>query len=388
MRMRKICVVTSSRADYGLMSWLIRAIAAEPAMTLQIIATGAHLLPEYGMTIEEITQDGFVVDECVDIVSGVDSTLGAARSAGLCVNGVAEALSRLKPDIVVVYGDRYEMLAATYSAVLMGCPVAHVGGGECSAGAFDELFRHAITKLAHFHFVGSDEFRNRVIQMGEPPSRVWNVGDLCVDAIQGALFYTRKELSQCFEIPEGVPLFLMTYHPVTMFPEETMIGLHGILGALEAFFGFHVVITHPNADPGRDQLLQVLSMFQASHSSRVSIVPSLGQKGYLSVARESALVLGNSSSGLIEIPVLRIPSVNIGSRQQGRMMPKSVVDCPSVQVEKIAEAIRSALSEEHRRRVMELQLPYGSGGTGSRIKDILLSISLESSLQKVFCNFS
>ena len=363
---RKVCVVTGSRAEYGLLHWPMKAIAADPALSLQVIATGMHLSPEFGLTYRQIEADGFTIDAKVEMLLSADTPVAITKSVGLGVIGFADALARLAPDIVVLLGDRFEILAAAQAALLAGIPIAHLHGGERSEDAFDESVRHAITKMAHWHFVAAEPYRKRVVQMGEPPASVFNVGAPGLDHLARMHWLGRAELESALGMRLGKPLFLVTYHPATAAGAPVGEGMRALLAALGEFPDASVVFTYPNADTGGRELIAAIDSFVAAHAARAKAFVSLGQQRYLSVMRECDVVLGNSSSGLTEAPALRKASVNVGGRQKGRLKAASVIDCAD-DAAAIAGAIRRALSEPFRATLPATESLYGSGGASAAI---------------------
>ncbi|OCZ92310.1 UDP-N-acetyl-D-glucosamine 2-epimerase, UDP-hydrolysing [Achromobacter xylosoxidans] len=378
---RKICVVTGSRAEYGLMRSLLGAIAADPALTLQIVATGMHLSPEFGMTYRSIEEDGFRIDAKVEMLLSADSAVAVTKSLGLGVIGFADAFDRLAPDIVVVLGDRFEILAAAQAAMLACIPIAHIHGGETSEGAFDEGIRHAITKMAQWHFTAAEPYRRRVVQLGEAPDRVFNVGAPGLDILATAKWMGRDELATSLDMELGKPLFVVTYHPVTLESRSPRDAMMQLLGALEAFPQATIVFTYPNADTGGRVLIDCIDQFVARNRSRAKAFVSLGQLRYLSLMREANVVIGNSSSGLTEAPAMKRATVNIGNRQNGRLKASSVIDATDDQAS-IIDAIEQALSAEFVSRLPATHSLYGQGDAAAAIVSILRSATL--SVQKAF----
>lgn len=378
---RKICVVTGSRAEYGLMRSLLGAIAADPALTLQIVATGMHLSPEFGMTYRSIEEDGFRIDAKVEMLLSADSAVAVTKSLGLGVIGFADAFDRLAPDIVVVLGDRFEILAAAQAAMLACIPIAHIHGGETSEGAFDEGIRHAITKMAQWHFTAAEPYRRRVVQLGEAPDRVFNVGAPGLDMLATAKWMGWDELATSLDMELGKPLFVVTYHPVTLESRSPRDAMMQLLGALEAFPQATIVFTYPNADTGGRVLIDCIDQFVARNRSRAKAFVSLGQLRYLSLMREANVVIGNSSSGLTEAPAMKRATVNIGNRQNGRLKASSVIDATDDQASIIA-AIEQALSAEFVSRLPATHSLYGQGDAAAAIVSILRSATL--SVQKAF----
>lgn len=367
---RKVCVVTGSRADYGLLYWLMKEISGDRELQLQLIATGMHLSPEFGLTVRKIEEDGFAVDEKVEMLLSSDTPVGIAKSMGVGLIGFADALDRLRPEMVVVLGDRFEILAAVQAALVARLPIAHLHGGEVSEGAFDEGIRHAISKMAHLHFVAAEPYRKRLVQMGERPDRVFNVGAPGLDHLAGLNWMSRAELEAELGVPLGKPLFLITYHPATLDVANATVAMEELLAALEEFPTATLIFTYPNADTGGRNLIASIDDFVAKHEHRAKAFASLGQRYYLSLMGEADAVIGNSSSGLIEAPALKKPTVNIGDRQQGRLKASSVIDVAGSR-EDIVRGIRGALSEEFRRALPGTVSLYGAGNASEKIRQIL-----------------
>ena len=383
MSNRKICVVTGTRAEYGLLFWLLKEIEADADLDLQLAVTGTHLSEKFGETVSVIEDDGFRVDARIDLDLGDDTPVGVARSLGLGVIGFGEAFDALKPDIIVVLGDRYEILAAAQAAMLARIPIAHIHGGEITEGALDDGMRHAISKMAHLHFVASDPYRARVIQMGEAPERVFTVGAPGLDNIDKLDLPDRAELERDITLPADSDYFLVTYHPATLSEENTGGEAKEMLAAFDRFPGHRVVLTGVNADLGHDRIAALLSDYAAKNKDRVSLHASLGQRRYLCAMKHAAAVVGNSSSGIIEAPAMQTPTVNIGDRQKGRLRATSVIDCAG-RANDIAAAITKALDAGFRSGLDAMTPPYGAGGASAAIKDRLKNTDLTGILRKSF----
>ncbi len=379
---KKICVVTGSRAEYGLLFWLMKEIAADDDLQLQIIATGMHLSPEFGLTYRSIETDGFAIDAKVEMLLSADTPVAVTKSMGLGVIGFADALNRLAPDILVVLGDRFEILAAAQAAMICRIPIAHLHGGETSEGAFDEGIRHAITKMAHLHFVAAEPYRRRVIQMGENPSRVFNVGAPGLDHLSRTPWMTREELEASLGMQLCLPVFLVTYHPATLGNEKPELVMDELLTALGDFPEASIVFSYPNADTGGRALIEQIDRFVAASCSRAKAFPSLGQRRYLSLMRLADVVIGNSSSALIEAPALKKAGVNIGDRQKGRLKATSVINVTGNRID-IAEAIRRGLSQQFRTALKDTKSLYGCGDASRQIVKHLKE-EMGTSLQKPF----
>ncbi|MDF2559715.1 MAG: hypothetical protein K0R99_1161 [Microbacterium sp.] len=365
--MRRIAVLTGTRADYGLLRGLLRAIDADPDLELQIIATGTHLLDAFGRTETEIVADGFRVAASVPIWSATDSALGVAADVGAALPIFAEALATLDPDVLVVLGDRLEAFAATTAATILSVPVAHIHGGELTEGAMDDALRHSITKMAYLHFTSTEDHRRRVIQLGEDPDRVSFHGAPIVDALNAIELLPRADVESRFGIRLPEPTALVTFHPAVMDVAAPEALLDELLAGLLAVDGLHVVITGSNSDIGTADVRRRIEEFVASHPDRVDFVESFGQVGYLSTMSASALVVGNSSSTVLEAPVLGVPSVLIGDRQKGRPLARSVV-IPHPERGAIADAVREAL---HAPAPNDRVAIFGTPGFASRTAQYL-----------------
>lgn len=372
---RRICVVTGSRAEYGLLFWVMKTVAEHPALALQIVATGMHLSPEFGLTYQQIEADGFQIDAKVEMLLSADTPTAVAKSVGLGMIGFADAYARLAPDVVVVLGDRFEILAATQSATLARIPIAHIHGGETSEGAVDEGIRHAVTKFSSWHFVAAEAYRKRVVQMGEHPDKVFNVGAPGLDNLAKLPLLTREELETDLGISLGSPLLLVTYHPATLGDIRPVEAVDRLLAALERFPQATVVFTYPNADAGGREIVARLRDFEGRHPGKAKGFTSLGQLRYLSLLVQADVVVGNSSSALIEAPAARTASVDIGPRQRGRLKAASVLEAPE-EAEGIAEKIAQALSPEFQASLDRVESLYGHVGASQRIVDKLACLAV------------
>jgi len=371
---RKICVVTGTRAEYGLLYWIIKGIHDDPELELQLIVTGMHLSPEFGLTVREIEKDGFPVTERVDMLLSSDTESAIATSMGLGMIGFAKAYERLTPDILVVLGDRFEILTAVAAAVPFRIPVAHIHGGESTEGAMDELFRHAITKMSHIHFPATKEYAKRIIQMGENPDNVFCFGSPCLDNIYKLNLMGKRELCSVLNIPEDKNLGIVTYHPVTLQKNRADIEISELLEALKDFQDIFWIITLPNADTGGRVIIEMIENFVRKNSEKVKSFASLGQSRYLSLLKHSVVMAGNSSSGLIEAPSFGLPVVNIGDRQHGRIRAENVIDVPECIKKPIGDAIKKAVSKEFRGILKGMRNPYGDGPVSEQILDKLKTL--------------
>ena len=380
---RRVCVITGTRAEYGLLYWLMKEIEATDSLELQIIVTGMHLSPEFGLTYQQIEQDGFTISEKVEMLLSSDTSIGIAKSMGLGVIGFADSFASLKPDLIVVLGDRFEMFSAVSAATLTRIPVAHIHGGERTEGSFDEALRHSITKMSHLHFTATDEYRSRVIQMGEHPDRVFNYGALGVDNIFRTSLLSREKFEEAIDFKLGKCNLLVTFHPVTLEKSTSATQFNNLLKVLEEKKNYHVIFTKANADPEGRMINKMIDDFTSLHSGRMISHTSLGQLKYLSAMRHVDAVVGNSSSGIIEAPSFNIGTINIGDRQKGRIQAKSVIDCaPTLQG--IRHALSKLDSEKFQKNLKETINPYGSGNCATKIMKQLCKVNLDKLLRKEF----
>ena len=380
---RKICVFTGTRAEYGLLYWLLKEMQADSRIDLKVLVSGSHLEPEFGETWREITADGFAIDAKVDMHLDSDAPVAVAKSMALGLAGCADALDQLKPDLLVVLGDRYEALAVAEAALLLRIPIAHIHGGEATEGAIDEQIRHAITKMAHLHFAAAEPYRERILQMGEAPERVFTAGAPGLDHIGNIKLLGRSDLERKLGFRFGERNLLVTYHPATLDRASPVISFRRLLDALDHLPEVNVVITKSNADVGGRAINAAIDTYAGERRERVLAVSSLGQQRYLSVIAQVDAVVGNSSSGIIEAPAMGKPTVNIGPRQQGRVRAPSVIDCAD-STDAILAAIGCALSPSAQEIAARRESPYGRGGASKRIKDVLATVELDFLLAKRF----
>ncbi|MBC3932348.1 UDP-N-acetylglucosamine 2-epimerase [Undibacterium curvum] len=379
---RKICVITGTRAEFGLLRWLMQEVQNDPVLELQVIATGMHLSPEFGLTYREVEQAGFSIDAKVEMLLSADTATAVTKSMGLGLIGFADAYARLAPDLIVVLGDRFEILAAASAALIAGIPVAHLHGGETTEGAFDEAIRHSITKMSHLHFVAADEYRRRVIQLGEQPERVFLVGGLGIDAIKRTTLLEREALEASLDFKLGSKNLLITFHPVTLEGASSQQQMAELLTALGNLTETNLIFTMPNADTGGRELAAMVDAFVASHSN-ARVYASLGQLRYLSCMQYVDGVVGNSSSGLAEAPSMGVGTINIGDRQKGRLAASSVIDCaPSA--DSISEALAKLYDPEFRSMLGQTVNPYGNGGASKKIVKVLSTCPIDNLLKKSF----
>ena len=379
---RKICVITGSRAEYGLLYWLLKEIESDPELQLQLVVTGMHLSTEFDLTYREVSRD-FEIDKKVEMMLSSDSGVGVAKSIGVGIMGLADALVDLDPDIIVVLGDRFETFAAATSAMCLNIPIAHIHGGELTEGAIDEAIRHSITKMSHLHFTSTESYRRRVIQLGEEPSRVFNVGALGLDSIRGLKLLSRQEVEDKIGFSLKRQNLLITFHPVTLEHDSSLKYVEELLGALDEFDNTGLIFTGSNADPKGRAVNQMIQAYCNKNSKKAVFFISLGQLLYLSLLRHVDAVVGNSSSGIIEAPSFKIATINIGERQKGRIKPESVIDCRPFKKE-IKMAIQKGLSEGFKKKIQYLKNPYGDGKASIKIKQVLKRIELNGLLNKKF----
>ncbi len=378
--MRTIAVLTGTRADYGLLRGLLRAVDDEPELTLRLIATGTHLVDEFGRTSSEIKADGFAVAAAVPIWTGGDDRFTAAADTGAAIPRYARALAEIDPDVLVVLGDRLEAFAAATAATILSIPIAHIHGGEVTEGAMDDALRHSLTKMSYLHFASTEDHRRRVIQLGEVPDRVFSHGAPIVDALDALELLSKGEVERRFGIRLPEPTALVTFHPAVMDAAEPEVLLDELLHGLLAVDGLHIVITGSNSDIGTADVRARISAFVADHPERVDFVESFGQLGYLSAMSSAAVVAGNSSSTVLEAPVLGIPSVLIGDRQKGRPLADSVV-VPPPDRRAIADTVRAAIQRTSTTAVTSI---FGHPGFAERTAATLRDAAIPRPPRKSF----
>ncbi len=381
--MRNICVITGTRAEYGLLSGLMRAISKEPDLHLQVIATNMHLSPEYGLTYQEIEADGFHIDKKVECLLSSDTSNGTAKTVGLATIGFADAYEDLKPNLIVVLGDRYEILAAVQTALFFRIPIAHLHGGEITEGAYDDCIRHSITKMSHLHFTSTEDYRRRVIQLGEQPDRVFNVGAIGIENIKTLPLLSREELEESLGFEIGNRCILVTYHPVTLEDSTAEEQSKNLLDAIDNIENCRVIFTMPNSDTNGRIIKQAIERYVSSHSHRCVAFKSLGLRRYLSALQFVKAVVGNSSSGIIEVPSFHIPTLNIGDRQKGRIMSESVVNCGTTTNE-IEKGIKLVLNDDFQIAAKRCSNPYEGENTTAKILEVIKNYPLEGIIQKHF----
>ena len=382
--MRKICVVTGTRAEYGLLSRLMRLIKESDQTELQIIATNMHLSPKYGNTYQEIEKDGFVIDEKIPILNEEkDDANATIKSMAKALSGFADAYDELKPDLVVVLGDRYEILAAATAALIECIPIAHIHGGEITEGAYDDAIRHSITKMSHLHFTSTEEYRRRVIQLGEQPERVFYVGALGVENITSIPLMAKEEVEESIGFMIDRNTILVTYHPVTLSRVDVKTLIKDFLSALQERTNLRIVFTMPNSDNGGSIISKEIEQFVARNNDRAICFKSLGIKRYLSLMKQVSAVVGNSSSGILEAPSFRIPTLNIGDRQTGRVAAESVYNCAPDKVS-ILTGLDFIFSDAFKEKAAQAVNPYDKSGTAEAIFNVIKSYPLNQLEHKHF----
>lgn len=383
MKKRRVCIITGTRAEFGLMQWLAHEINEDKDLELQIIATGMHLSPEFGLTYTAIEERGFHISKKVEVLLSSDTSIGISKSMGLGMISFSEAYEELNPDIIIVLGDRFEIFAAVSAAMIARIPVGHIHGGEATEGLIDEPIRHSITKMSHLHFTATDHYAKRVIQLGEQPERVFNTGTPGLDNIDRLKLMDREEFEKSIDFKFGKNNILVTFHPVTLENKTADKQFGELLKALDEYPETKIIFTMPNADTDGRIIVQMINKYVEQNRERTIAFSSLGQLRYLSALKHVDIVLGNSSSGLIEAPSFKIPTINIGERQKGRIKAPSVLDCEP-EFSSIKEAISKASNETFRKSIKNMVNPYGRGGASVKIKEVLKTISLDSIIKKEF----
>ncbi len=368
--MKRICIITGTRAEYGLLKPVIERINKDKELELYLIATGAHLSPEFGLTYKEIEDDGYIINKKIEMLLSADTPNSIVKSMGVEMIGLADALEDACPDMVVILGDRYEMLAAASATMIHRIPIAHIHGGEATEGAIDDAIRHAITKMSYLHFASTEVYRNRIIQLGEEPERAFNVGALGVENIKTVKLLDKETLEKSIDFKFGENTIMVTYHPVTLEKESSAEQFGNLLHVLAKKIGWNIIFTKANSDTDGRIINQMIDRFVAEHKDRCIAYTSLGRVRYLSVLKYCSVVIGNSSSGIIEVPSFHIPTVNIGDRQKGRVASGSVIHC-GTSVESIDDALDKAMQDDFRKRIKSERNPYESKNTSSEIVRVI-----------------
>lgn len=383
--MRKICVITGTRAEYGLLYWTMNALQVDDEVNLSICVTGMHLSPEFGLTYKKIHEDGFIIHEKVETLLSSDTTIGISKSIGLGIISFSEVFERLNPDLVLVLGDRYEIFAACAAAMISKIPIAHCHGGEATEGLIDEAIRHSITKMSQIHFTSTEEYKNRVIQLGEQPKNVFNVGALGIENINKLKLLTKPEFEDSIKFKLNKFNFLVTFHPVTLDNLSAEEQFKQLLIALDKFQDTNIIFTKPNSDTDGRVIIQLIDDYVKNNPHKAIAFTSLGQLRYLSAIQFMDVVVGNSSSGIIEVPSFKKATINIGDRQQGRVKATSVIDCETDNND-IEKAIKKALSVEFKEELKSSKNPYGDKNSSIEIVEVLKSIDLNGIIKKQFYN--
>jgi len=387
IKKRKVCVITGTRAEYGLLYWTIYGLHNDPKIELQLIVTGMHLSPEFGLTYKQIETDGFHINKKIEVILSSDSPVGISKSMGLGMIGFSEAYEELKPDVILLLGDRFEIFSAAAAAMIARIPIAHCHGGESTEGLIDEPIRHSITKMSHLHFTSTEEYRNRIIQMGEQPDFVYNFGALGIENINRLKLLSREAFEKSIAFQLNKKNLLVTFHPVTLENATAENQFTKLLEAIDTFHDVTIIFTKANADTDGRIINQLIDEYVMEHSDKAVAFISLGQIRYLSALQFMDVVVGNSSSGLIEVPSFKTATVNIGDRQRGRIKASSVIDCEPTS-NAIKNAIEKALSKEFRESLKLIENPYGTKNASENIIPLLKSVPLGNLLKKEFYNLN
>jgi len=381
--MKKICVVTGTRAEYGLLYWLMKGIQENPELELQIIATGMHMSPEFGLTYREIEKDGFTINKKIEMTLSADTPSAISKSTGIGIIGFSDAFVDLAPDIVIVLGDRYELLAASAAALFARIPIGHIHGGETTIGAFDEAIRHSITKMSWWHFVAAEDYRKRVIQLGEDPQRVHLVGGMGADGIENSILLSKSNFEKEIGFNLGRKNLLVTYHPVTLENETSKDDFNELLKCLDQLNNTNIIFTLANSDTHGRVINSMIHSFVDDHPAASKAFISMGQINYLSALKYVDAVVGNSSSGLLEAPTFKIGTINIGDRQKGRLKSHSVIDCVPSEVS-ITSAIAKLYSTDFQTNLKTVENPYAGGNASDKIIEILINNPVPEHIKKQF----
>jgi len=381
--MRKICVITGTRAEYGLLYWLMREVDADKDLELQIIATGMHLSPEFGNTYQQIEKDGFVIDKKVDMLLSSDSGIGISKSMGLGMIGFSDVFNDLQPDLIVILGDRFEIFSAVSTAMIAKIPVVHIHGGEATEGLIDEPIRHSITKMSHLHFAATDEYKNRIIQLGEQPDKVFNVGGLGIDNINKLKLLSKADFEKSIGFKLGEKNILVTFHPVTLEKSTAKMQFQVLLNSISELINTKIIFTKANADTDGRIINSMIDDYVDNHKNNTIAFASMGQLNYLSALQFVDAVVGNSSSGLLEAPSFKIGTIDIGDRQRGRIKANSVISCLPKKRD-IDKAFNQLYSENFQNIISNVENPYGKGGASKEIVRTIKDIDLDGILKKPF----
>lgn len=381
--MKKICVVTGTRAEYGLLKPLIKRINEDTDVELRLVVTGMHLSPEFGLTYKEIEEDGYTITDKNEMLLSSDTPNGITKSIGLATIGFADIFTRIQPDIVVLLGDRFETYAAATSAMIHRIPIAHIHGGELTEGVIDDAIRHSITKMSTLHFTSTEEYRRRVIQLGEQPERVYCVGALGVENIKKQPLLSKRELEKSISFSLDMPYVVITYHPVTLENNTAEEQFTTLLDALEQMEGYKFIFTKANADTDGRIINQLIDAYVSKNKDKAVCYTSLGMTRYLSALMYSEMAIGNSSSGVLEAPSFKIPTINIGNRQKGRVKAESVIDC-GTDMGEISDAIGKAIELKKDNKLQYVRNPYEGEDTSRRIYKEILNYLSDHKMMKTF----
>jgi len=384
---RKICIVTGSRAEYGLLKPLLEEIRRDRQLVAQLVVTGMHLSSEFGLTYREIEKDGFFIDAKVKMPLASDSAVGISKSIGIGLMCFARVYERLRPDIVVLLGDRFELLGPSIAAMVGKIPLAHINGGEVTEGAFDDAIRHSITKMSHLHFTSANIYSKRVIQLGENPKSVFTVGQLSLDSIKRTRLLPKKALEKELKFKFNTRNLLVTFHPVTLERDNGQNQLRHLLKVLDRLKDTNIIFTKSNADTGGRLINRIITEYVSKRKNKAVAFTSMGQLKYFSTMQFVDALVGNSSSGIVEAPFFKIATINIGDRQKGRIRVKSIIDCWPTK-KSIKEALSRLYSIEFQKNLKNIAYPYGDGTAAKKIKDILKSYNIKNILKKSFYNVS
>ncbi len=380
---RKICIITGTRAEFGLLFWLMKFLKEDATNSFQLIVTGMHLSPEFGLTFKEIEKAGFIINKKIEILLSSDTAIGVSKSIGLAQISFAEAFNELQPDLIIVLGDRFEIFAAATAAMIARIPIAHIHGGESTEGVIDESIRHSITKMSQLHFTATEKYRKRVIQLGENPAMVFNVGSPGLDNINSLKLLSKKEFEKSINFKLNKKNILITFHPVTLEDNTSEFQFDNLLKAIDDLKETNFIFTKPNADTDGRIIIGKIDEYVAKNKHKACSFISMGQLRYLSALQHVDVVLGNSSSGLTEAPSFKIATINIGDRQKGREKANSVIDC-TPKITDIRKAVHKAFSLEFKKQLSVVVNPYGESGASKKIKKIITSIDLTNIIKKSF----
>ena len=379
---KKICFITGSRADYGLMKELMHLVSGDSNFELKIIVTGAHLSNLYGNTFKEIEDDGFKINEKLSIINNDDSATGIAKSIGEGVKSITKAIIKVKPDMIILLGDRYEILSAAISALICNIPVSHIHGGEVTPSCYDDSIRHSVTKMSHLHFVANNSFKKRVIQLGESPKSVFTVGGMGIDSIKKTKTLSKKQLENDLGIKFSKKNLLITFHPETLIKSNKLTQVNNLLSALGRLKNTSLLFTMPNADIDSSKIIDRIKKFVRSNNNS-TFIKSLGQIRYFSYIKYADGVVGNSSSGLLEVPAFKKGTINIGDRQKGRPQAISVINCKAIEKD-ITLAIKKLYSPRFQESLKNVVSPYGAPGASLKVFNIIKKIDLNNITIKNF----